>query len=50
VSACTSANIDKILGLKPDLAVTLFDLQADLIRRGLAVHAFNQRPVTGIQW
>jgi len=52
VSAFTSANIDKILALKPDLVLTFSDLQADiaadLIRRGLDVHAFNQRSVTGI--
>src|SRR3984893_1372714 len=52
VSAFTSANIDKILALKPDLVLTLSDLQAnivaDLIRRGLNVHAFNQRSVAGI--
>ena len=45
VSAFTSANIDKILGLKPDLVLTFSDLQADiaadLVRRGLDVHAFN---------
>jgi iron complex transport system substrate-binding protein len=52
VSAFTSANIDKILALKPDLVLTFYDLQAniaaDLIRRGLNVHAFNQRSVAGI--
>jgi iron complex transport system substrate-binding protein len=52
VSAFTSANIDKILALKPDLVLTFSDLQAniaaDLIRRGLNVHAFNQRSVAGI--
>ena len=52
VSAFISANIDKILGLKPDLVLTFSDLQADivadLIRRGLNVHAFNQRTVAGI--
>ena len=52
VSAFTSANIDKILALKPDLVLTFSDLQADiaadLIRRGLNVHAFNQRSVDGI--
>src|SRR6476659_4133098 len=52
VSAFTSANIDKILALKPDLVLTFSDLQAniaaDLIRRGLNVHAFNQRTVGGI--
>ena len=52
VSAFTSANIDKILALQPDLVLTFSDLQADivadLIRRGIEVHAFNQRTVTGI--
>jgi iron complex transport system substrate-binding protein len=52
VSAFTSANIDKILALKPDLVLTFSDLQADivtaLVRHGLEVHAFNQRSVGGI--
>ena len=52
VSAFTSANVDKIVALKPDLVLTFSDLQADiaadLIRRGLNVHAFNQRTVAGI--
>ena len=52
VSAFTSAKIDKILALKPDLVLTFSDLQADiaadLIRRGVAVHAFNQRSIAGI--
>jgi iron complex transport system substrate-binding protein len=52
VSAFISANTDKILALKPDLVLTFSDLQADivtdLIRRGLNVHAFNQRSVAGI--
>jgi len=49
VSAFTSANIDKILALKADLVLSFSDLQADvvadLVRRGLNVHAFNQRTV-----
>src|SRR5262249_26403874 len=52
VSAFTSANIDKILALRPELVLTFSDLQADivvdLIRRGIEVHAFNQRTVAGI--
>lgn len=52
VSAFTSAKIDKILALEPDLVLGFSDLQADiaaeLIRRGVAVHVFNQRSVAGI--
>ena len=52
VSAFSSANVDKIVALKPDLVLTFSDLQADivadLVRRGLNVHAFNQRTVAGI--
>src|SRR5712671_6749723 len=51
VSAFTSANIEKSFALAPDLVLTLSDLQADiaadLIRRGINVHAFNQRSVAG---
>src|SRR6266851_8745527 len=52
ISAFTSANIDKIIALRPDLVLTFSDLQADiasdLICHGLDVHAFNQRSVAGI--
>lgn len=52
VSAFISADIDKIAALNPDLVLTFSDLQADivaaLIRRNIAVHAFNQRDVAGI--
>jgi iron complex transport system substrate-binding protein len=52
VSAFTSAKIDKILALGPDLVLGFSDLQADiaaqLIRAGVAVHVFNQRSVEGI--
>jgi iron complex transport system substrate-binding protein len=52
VSAITSADIPKILALKPDLVFTFSDLQADiaasLIREGVEIHAFNQRSVSGI--
>src|ERR671934_827634 len=52
VAAFISADIDKILALDPDLVLTFSDLQAeivaDLIRRGVAVHAFNQRDLAGI--
>ena len=52
VAAFTSARLDKILALQPDLVLGFSDLQADiaagLIRAGLAVHVFNQRTVAGI--
>jgi iron complex transport system substrate-binding protein len=52
VSAFTSADIPKILALKPDLVFTFSDLQAEivasLIREGIEVHAFNQRSIAGI--
>jgi iron complex transport system substrate-binding protein len=52
VSAFTSADIPKILDLKPDLVFSFSDLQADivaaLIRHGIAVHAFNQRRIAEI--
>ena len=52
LSAFTSADIPKILALKPDLVFTFSDLQAEivasLIREGIEVHAFNQRTVAGI--
>ena len=52
ISAFISADIPKILALKPDLVLTFSDLQADivaaLIREGVAVHAFNQRSIAGI--
>lgn len=52
VSAFTSAKIDAILELEPDLVLGFSDLQADvaaeLVRRGLDVHVFNQRSVAGI--
>jgi iron complex transport system substrate-binding protein len=52
VSAFTSADIPKILALKPDLVLTFSDLQADiaaaLIRHGIEVHAFNQRTIAEI--
>jgi iron complex transport system substrate-binding protein len=52
VSAFISADIEKILALEPDLVLTFSDLQADivsaLIRRNVAVHAFNQRDIAGI--
>ncbi|HET6655649.1 MAG TPA: ABC transporter substrate-binding protein [Gammaproteobacteria bacterium] len=52
VSAFTSAKIDKILALEPDLCVGFSDMQADiaaeLVRHGVEVHIFNQRSVAEI--
>ena len=52
VSAFTSAKIDRILALKPDLVLGFSDLQADiaaaLARAGLEVHLFNHRSVAEI--
>lgn len=52
VSAFTSARIDRILALRPDLVLGFSDLQADitatLVRHGIEVHVFNHRTVAGI--
>ncbi len=52
VSAFTSAKIDRILALEPDLVLGFSDLQADiaaeLIRQGVDVYVFNHRSVAGI--
>jgi iron complex transport system substrate-binding protein len=52
VSAFISADIPKILALKPDLVLAFSDLQADivadLVRAGVELHVFNQRDIAGI--
>jgi len=52
VSAFTSAKIDRILALHPDLVLGFSDLQADiaasLVREGIEVHVFNHRSVAEI--
>ena len=52
VSAFTSAKIDKILALEPDLVLGFSDIQADiaaqLIRHGIEVYVLNHRSVSGI--
>lgn len=52
VSGFTTARLDKILAVQPDLVLGYCDLQADiaaeLAREGLEVHLFNQRDVAGI--
>ncbi len=52
VSAFTSAKIDKILALRPDLAIGFSDIQAEiaqaLIKAGVEVWISNHRSVDGI--
>jgi iron complex transport system substrate-binding protein len=52
VSAFTSAKIDKILALEPDMAIGFSDIQADiareLIKAGVEVWISNHRSVAGI--
>src|SRR5262245_41521624 len=52
VSAFTSAKVDRILALQPDLAIGFSDMQADiaqaLIRAGVEVWISNHRSVAGI--
>jgi iron complex transport system substrate-binding protein len=52
VSAFTSAKIDRILALQPDLAIGFSDIQADiaaaLIKAGVEVWIANHRSVVGI--
>lgn len=52
VSAFTSARVDRILALVPDLAIGFSDIQADiaaaLIRAGVEVWISNHRSVAGI--
>jgi len=52
VSAFTSAKIERIVGLEPDLVLGFSDLQADiatqLVRAGIEVHVFNHRSVEEI--
>jgi iron complex transport system substrate-binding protein len=52
VSAFTSAKLDRILALRPDLAIGFSDIQADiaaaLVRAGVEVWIANHRSVAGI--
>ncbi len=52
VSAFTSARIDKVLALNPDLVLGYSDLQApiaaELVQAGIEVHIFNHCSVQGI--
>src|SRR2546423_12672568 len=52
VSAFTSAKIDRIIELRPELVLGFSDLQADiaaeLVRAGIEVHVFNHRSAAEI--
>src|SRR5690348_10137355 len=52
VSAFTSAKVEAILALEPDLAIGFSDIQADiaqaLVKRGVEVWIANHRTVAGI--
>ncbi len=52
ISGFSTAHLDKILAVEPDLVLTYSNLQADiaceLIKVGVPVHAFNQKSVAGI--
>ena len=52
VSAFTSAKIERIVSLQPDLVLGFSDLQADiaadLVRAGIEVHIFNHRSIEDI--
>jgi iron complex transport system substrate-binding protein len=52
ISGFSSARLDRILAVRPDLAIGFCDLQADICRdlahAGIEVHLFNQRTVDGI--
>lgn len=52
ISGFSSSKIERILAVRPDLAIGFCDLQADicrdLARAGIEVHIFNQRTVAGI--
>lgn len=52
VSSFLDADFEKILALEPDLVLGFSDLQADLgaelVRRGVNVHIFNQRSIVEV--
>jgi len=52
VSGFSSARIERILEVEPDLVIAFSDLQADivrdLLRAGVEAHVFNQRDLAGI--
>jgi iron complex transport system substrate-binding protein len=52
ISGFSSAKIDRILAVEPDLVIGFSDLQAeimqDLVKRGIEVHVYNHRDIAGI--
>lgn len=52
VSGFSSAKIERILAVEPDLVIAFSDLQADIVRElicaGVEIHVFNQRSLAGI--
>ena len=52
VSGYSSAQLERILAVRPDLVIAFSDMQADLcaqlVRAGLEVHVFNQRDLAGM--
>ncbi len=52
ISGFSSAKLDRIFAVQPDLVIAYSNMQAemsrDLISAGIEVHAFNQRDVAGI--
>jgi iron complex transport system substrate-binding protein len=52
VSGFSTAKIERILAVEPDLVVGYSDLQADimqeLVKRGIEVHVYNHRDIAGI--
>ncbi len=52
VSGFSSARIERILAVRPDLVLAFSDLQADIVRDlvkcGIEVHVFNQRDLEGV--
>lgn len=52
ISGFSSAQIERILAVQPDLVVAFSNMQADMCRdligAGIEVHVFNQRDVAGI--
>jgi iron complex transport system substrate-binding protein len=52
ISGFSSSKLERILAVRPDLAIGFCDLQADICRdlahAGIEVHLFNQRSIAGI--